>query len=232
MAKTLFETLREGAQEPWLAYTRAPFLLALRDGTLPQATFQAYLLQDYLFLKHAVRAYALAGYKAATLQETAYALAGASSLLREMELHQSYCAAWGITPEKLAAVPEGNATIAYTRYVLDVGMQGDFLDILTVLAPCIVGYHRIATALQQETTAAALQHNPYASWIALYAGDDYEQVAEKAIHALEAAWNDRRSPADRLPRLQEYFTQATWLEAAFWPDHTVKAACLERAARL
>ena len=70
---------REDVQAAWNDYTENDFVRGLADGTLPQASFRTYLLQDYLFLvrtanitteieltsqKHFARAYALASYKA------------------------------------------------------------------------------------------------------------------------------------------------------------------------
>ena len=33
--------------------------------------------------------------------------------------------------------------IAYSRYVLESGFTGDFLDIITALVPCVIGYAEI-----------------------------------------------------------------------------------------
>ena len=44
-----FALLRAGCPEPWRAYTHHPFVQGLGDGTLPQASFLHYLVQDYVF---------------------------------------------------------------------------------------------------------------------------------------------------------------------------------------
>ena len=52
-----------------MSYVEHPFVQGLGDGTLPEAAFRHYLVQDYLFLIQFARAYGLAAYKADTLAE-------------------------------------------------------------------------------------------------------------------------------------------------------------------
>ena len=61
----LFDHLKEACAWEWNRYIRHEFVGRLGDGTLPESAFRHYLQQDYLFLIHFARAYALAGYKAA-----------------------------------------------------------------------------------------------------------------------------------------------------------------------
>ena len=64
----LLAALRVDCSE-WMAYIDHEFVRRLADGSLPEAAFRHYLIQDYLFLKHFARAYALAAYKGETLDE-------------------------------------------------------------------------------------------------------------------------------------------------------------------
>ena len=45
------------------------FVAKLGDGTLPQAAFRSYLVQDYLFLIQFARAWGLAAYKSRTIAD-------------------------------------------------------------------------------------------------------------------------------------------------------------------
>lgn len=56
---TFFERLKTAASVEWRAYTGHPFTNGLADGSLPEAAFRHYLVQDYLFLIEFARAYAL-----------------------------------------------------------------------------------------------------------------------------------------------------------------------------
>ena len=62
-ADSLFARLRAAAADEWEAYVRHGFVRQLGAGTLPESCFKHYLIQDYLFLIHFARAYALAAYK-------------------------------------------------------------------------------------------------------------------------------------------------------------------------
>jgi len=212
---TLFDRLVAAAGPTWHSYTRHDFVLRLADGTLPEAVFRHYLIQDYLFLLHFSRAWGLAIYKSDTLAEMRRAQGlVAATLDVEVGLHVEYCRGWGIDPAAMAAAPEALETVAYTRFVLDRGLAGDRLDLEVALAPCIVGYAEIA-AERMADPATKLAANPYKSWLDMYAGAEYRALAEEAKVALDEQFA-RRGGEGRLPALAATFAAATRLEADFW----------------
>ncbi|MGU3538027.1 TenA family protein [Methylobacterium sp. A54F] len=210
----VFERLQSSAVDDWTRYVDHAFVRQLGAGTLPEAAFRAYLVQDYLFLIQFARAYALAAYKSRTPADIRVAQAGLSAILDETDLHIRLCARWGIGAEDLAATPEHPATVAYTRFVLDQGAAGDLLDLHVALAPCVVGYAVIGRALAPQGVEA-LEGNPYREWIAEYAGEPYQAVATRARRHLDdlAA---RAFTEARLPDLVATFAAASRLEADFW----------------
>jgi thiaminase/transcriptional activator TenA len=211
-ANTLFDRLKAACIPDWQAYTRHEFVQALGAGTLDEAAFRHYLQQDYLFLIHFARAYALAGYKSDTLEDLRAASATMAALVdTEMSLHVAYCAGWGLSEAEMATLPEDRPTIAYTRFVLERGMAGDLLDLQVALAPCIVGYAEIGRALAEDTVA----DNPYGAWIEMYASPDYQSVADDAVATLDRLMV-RRGGEGRLDSLADTFRKATVLEADFW----------------
>ena len=110
-----FAGWRDGARD-WQAYVRHPFVAGLGDGTLPRAAFLGYLVQDYLFLVHFARAWALAVVKADTLEEMRTASAAVDALLNhEMQLHVRTCGEAGIPQARLNEAVEAPETMAYTR---------------------------------------------------------------------------------------------------------------------
>jgi caspase domain-containing protein/TENA/THI-4/PQQC family protein len=64
---SFFERLKTEASAEWRAYTEHPFTNGLADGSLAEAAFRQYLVQDYLFLTEFARAYALSVYKSPKL---------------------------------------------------------------------------------------------------------------------------------------------------------------------
>lgn len=220
----LFSTLRDASTDAWKAYTDHDFVRGLADGTLPESCFRHYLGQDYLFLIHFARAYALAAYKGDTLADIRQAAAGLSAIIDvEMDLHVEFCTGWGLNEAEMSALPEAEETMAYTRYVLEKGLQGDLLDLHVALAPCMLGYAEIGRNLA-ESPATKSEGNPYAPWIEMYASDDYQSVAEEERATINRLMETRGGPG-RMPGLIETFRQATRLEAAFW-DMGMRAAGL------
>ncbi len=215
MSAGLFPTLRQAVEPDWRRYVEHRFVAELGRGTLPEPAFRRYLGQDYLFLIQFARAWALAIYKSVDLAEMRRALASLKGILEvEMGLHVEFCRGWGMTEAEMAALPEADATMAYTRFVLECGLAGDLLDLEVALAPCTIGYAEIGKRLQAES-GPRLATNPYRAWIEMYAGAEYQAVAATAEAELDRLWQ-ARAGGGRLGQLQETFGRAPRLEAAFW----------------
>lgn len=209
-----FALWRAGAGPDWDAYTHHAFVEGLRDGSLSQGCYLHYLQQDYVFLIHFARAWALAAAKASTLDEMAAASATVHALVHvEMPLHVQTCAAHGIDRATLEATPEAQGNLAYTRYVLEAGYSGDFLDLMAALAPCVLGYGEIGARLAGST-------GPYAEWCATYGGVEYQTLCRDVGALIDGALLRRLGGGwAELPRgveLQARFTTATRLEIGFW----------------
>jgi thiaminase/transcriptional activator TenA len=98
----LYGRLRQLAAADWQHYVAHPFVRQLADGTLPESAFRRYLTQDYLFLIHFARSYALLVSKLRTLPEMRAAAASMNAILNELPLHVGYCAG-GIGEATMAA---------------------------------------------------------------------------------------------------------------------------------
>lgn len=211
----LFERLKADAGRDWADYVGHAFVRGLADGSLPEAAFRFYLVQDYRFLFHFARAYGLAAFKSETLADIRAASAALAAIVDvEMDLHVRFARRWAIAEEEMARAPEHAATLAYTRFVLERGLAGDLLDLLVALAPCVVGYGEIGRTLAADPRARAPDHR-YAEWIAQYAGAEYQAVAAAAVEALDRL-DAARGGAPRYPALLETFRAASRLESAFW----------------
>lgn len=210
-----FEQLKQHCRQEWNAYIQHDFVKQLGDGTLPAESFRHYLKQDYLFLIQFARAFALAAYKSASIDDLRQAKAGLEAIVDlELGLHIQYCKEWGIREQELQELPEARATMAYTRYVLDTGSRGDLLDLHVALAPCLVGYAEVANWLNSRAETVRGTPNPYETWIAMYESQDFQA----AMHA-EIDWLNRELTdvtPKRFQRLVRIFSDATRLEIDFW----------------
>ncbi len=211
-----FPLWRASASEAWAAYTTHAFAKGLGDGTLPRENFLHYLKQDYVFLIHFSRAWALAVTKSETLAEMKTAAATVDGLVNhEMQLHIETCAAAGISEDALFATAEEPENLAYTRYVLEAGYSGDLLDLLAALAPCVLGYGEIGARLGATKTSDA-----YAPWIETYAGAEYQEICATVGAMIDGALAHRLGEgfetSPRWQHISQRFTTATALEVGFW----------------
>lgn len=212
-----FTMWRAATGEDWTTFTRHEFVEGLRDGTLPRAAFLHYLVQDYVFLFHFARAWALAVVKAQTLDEMKIASATVDALVNtEMQLHVRTCAEAGIDEATLFNATEHGANLAYTRYVLDAGHSGDLADLLAALAPCVLGYGEIGEGI----AASMAVDTPYRDWIETYGGDEYQALCRDVGRLIDGALESRIGTdfeaSPRWASLTDRFIAATRLEASFW----------------
>lgn len=213
MNMDIFDRLKQAAAPQWHSYVDHAFVQQMGDGTLSEAAFRAYLVQDYLFLIQFARAWALAAYKSRRPADIRAAQAGLAAILDETDLHVRLCARWGLSQADIEAAPEHPATVAYTRYVLDCGAAGDLLELHVALAPCVIGYAEIGQSLAARI--GNLAEHPYREWIGEYAGAGYQAVAAAARTHLDSL--TARSMTDqRFAELAAIFAQASRLEADFW----------------
>lgn len=179
------------------------FVRGLKDGSLPLGSFQEYIGQDAFFLEAFARAYALALAHSPD-QESVREVAGLlSGVLEELELHESYAAEWGVG---LEAVSPGEATLAYTDFLLATVALGSVGETCAAMTPCM----RLYAFLGQELAAEGIgEGNPYAEWIETYADPEFEALATKLEDLL-----DRYASDD--PAVRAAYSRAMALELAFF----------------
>ncbi|MEI6856350.1 thiaminase II [Psychrilyobacter sp.] len=211
--KTLLEKLKEACKDVWHEYTHPEFIDQLQDGTLDIEKFRYYLKQDYLYLLHYTKCFALMAYKGETLKEIQFALKGTLWITEgELELHSQYKKR-GIETHELEESIESIECIAYTRYMKDVGMSGDYLDIMIAIASCYIGYGEIGQRLLADEKTV-LEGNPYKEWILMYGGEDYKSSTIEFIETLNSYAEDLSKK--KLEKLKFIFGEVTRLEVAFW----------------
>ena len=212
---TPLERLKQSSAAEWQDYIQHPFVQQLGAGTLEADAFKHYLKQDYLFLVHFARAWGLAVYKSRNMRELRQSFASLVAIVDvEFELHIEYCAKWGISEEELELLPEGRATMAYTRYVLDAGNQGNLLDLHVALVPCLIGYAEIDKWLEGQDFTVMADSNPYSPWMQMYISDEFQAAARAETDWLNQAL--AKVDEDRFQELADIFRDATRLEIDFW----------------
>jgi thiaminase/transcriptional activator TenA len=215
------QQLIDGCQQQWDNYVQHPLVRQLGEGNLAKASFQHYLQQDYMYLIHYARAFALAVFKSENPAQMRASMPSLTALVEaEITLHLGYCKSWGLAEADILALPEGVATIAYTRYLIDAGSQGDLADLYAALVPCALGYAHVGQWLTTEFFSkdklATADTNPYQNWIDMYTGEEFQKGAYATTAFFDQLISDIDIKSARGQRLQKHFTTATRMEIAFW----------------
>ena len=209
--KTLFYKLKSSCKKEWSEYTNHKFLLDLVNNKLPDKNFKHYLVQDYIFLQQFLKILALTVYKAQTFEEIQRSIDFMKGIDHEIKLHVNYCKKWNIPIKSLNNIMVEKANSAYTDHILNIGKNGNNLDIFTCLSPCIIGYGEIGYKLSKITN---WKKSKYSSWIAMYSSNEYQKVAKENIEYLDILFQTNKKK--NLPILKKYFTDSTVLEKKFW----------------
>jgi thiaminase/transcriptional activator TenA len=189
----------------------------LSSDTLKEKYFLNYLIQDYLFLIQFSKAWSLAVLKSDTLEEMKIAANTVNDLINfEMELHIKLCGSYNISKNDLESANEENENIAYTRYVLELGYSGDFLDLLSALAPCVLGYGEIGINGKNFKIKTPM----YKKWIDTYSSDEYQDVCKNVANLIDQAFLLRLGSdyvnTYKWNKVNKIFNKATLLEIDFW----------------
>ena len=213
----VFKILKDKNVNIWLDYTKHEFVLKLANDSLHENCFLNYLKQDYLFLIQFSKAWSLAILKSDNLEEMKIAASTVNELINfEMGLHISLCEKYGISKLDLENTEEKNENIAYTRYVLELGYSGDFLDLLSALAPCVLGYGEIGLNLQNSNPKISM----YNKWIETYSSSEYQSVCLNVGKLIDKSFKlrlgENYTNTYKWNKASLIFKKATSLEVDFW----------------
>ena len=209
--KTYFYKLKSSCNKEWAEYTNHKFLSDLVYNKLPDKNFKRYLVQDYIFLQQFLKILALSVYKSNSYDEIDRSVNFIKGIDHEIKLHTSYCKKWKIPLRSLSNIKVEIANSAYTDHVLNVGKNGNNLDIFSCLSPCIIGYGEIGFKLSK---IKSWKKSKYSSWIKMYSSKEYQQVAKDNIDYLDILFKNNKNK--NLNKLKSNFKKSTILERNFW----------------
>ena len=209
---TITQDLIKNSKPHWDNYIKHEFVQKLANGTLELKNCQHYLMQDYIYLFHYSRAFALAMYKSDNFEQMEFSRQALNSILDEIQLHINYCKEFGIDEKSIHEQKESPACVAYTRYVLDCGLSGDLTQLYAAVIPCFLGYAKVADYITLNNLSVA--NNPYQSWIDMYSSKEYQEAANDATEFFEGLCKDLSKKQMR--KIQDIFTTATRMEISFW----------------
>ena len=213
----VFLLLKKKYLHEWKLYTEHAFVEKLSNNKLLEDKFLNYLIQDYLFLIQFSKAWSLAIVKSDNLEEMKICANTVNGLINfEMDLHIKLCKKYGISKKDLINAEEKNKNIAYSRYVLESGYSGDFLDLITPLIPCVIGYAEIGDSLKNYKPSNQM----YKSWIQTYSGEEYQNISKSVGKLFDSAVLNRLGKGfyrtSKWKSIQKKFKIAVLLEIDFW----------------
>jgi thiaminase/transcriptional activator TenA len=204
--------LHQLAQPIWQAQHDHPFVRGIAEGTLDAGKFALWLKQDYLFLIDYARTLSLASARAPDPEAARRFQDLADSTLNvEMDLHRSYCAEFGITPDDLERETKLLTTQAYTDFILRTAAIGEYHELIAAILPCMWGYSEIGLRLAERPRPSDAR---YAAWIDMYSSQDFADLAAWCRDVTDRTAADA-SPAARA-QMERAFLTCSRYEWMFW----------------
>src|SRR3984885_4959705 len=209
--------LRERGAASWAAAVSHPMVAEIGAGSLPHETFRYYFQQNVLYLEDYARAIALIIGRAPDLAAVTVLTRFLGQIVNtELPANYAFLARLGgpgapggpDRPDPAAVMAP--TTYAYPRHLLDTAGRHDLPAGLAAVLPCQWSYGELATRL-----AAAMPADPvYADWIAMFAGDGYDELVRASTSLLD----QHADPADTalMTSLAAVFDRSTRYELAFW----------------
>ncbi|MBZ7953255.1 TenA family protein [Campylobacter sp. W0018] len=215
----LFQKLIKENSQIWDEYIRHNFIKQLENETLSKEQFLFYLKQDYIYLINYSKCYARLALNANTVEELRFAIKFQNYTLEgELELHKSILEL-GINASHFNKKDESLINIAYSRYILSIGENGDFLDMLIALSACAIGYGYIGNEICKNISKEKLQNHLYKEWILTYSSQEF-QATVKEFEDFVNSYSNQISE-EKFKKLNSIFHNVVRLEIAFW-EHSLK----------
>lgn len=210
---TFFEEAVAAAMPLWRAAADEDFLTGMGEGTLDRQAFLDYIVQDSLYLRDYLKAYAMALFKSQTLRQMQvfYSVLGYVNE-GENATRLRYLSEAGLTDDDVDTMEKKPACAAYTDFLLRVAREEDVPEIVMAVMPCMVGYRFVFEELLRR--CPAVLEGPYAPLVRDYTAPEYAAAC--------AEWTDFTNalcaplPAERRAHLIDLFVQASAHELYFW----------------
>ncbi len=210
---TFFEEAVAVAMPLWRAAADEDFLTGMGEGTLDRQAFLDYIVQDSLYLRDYLKAYAMALFKSQTLRQMQvfYSVLGYVND-GENATRLRYLSEAGLTDDDVDTMEKKPACAAYTDFLLRVAREEDVPEIVMAVMPCMVGYRFVFEELLRR--CPAVLEGPYAPLVRDYTAPEYAAAC--------AEWTDFTNalcaplPAERRAHLIDLFVQASAHELYFW----------------
>ena len=175
---TFTEQLWDSNTDIFDAILAHPFITGLTDGTLPEAAFAHFVVQDGLYLRDYARALAVVATRAPTPEAMQmFARHAADAVAAELELHSSLLPELGISAAEAEAAEPTPVNLAYTSYLLATTRGGSYAEGVGVVLPCYWIYWEVG----KELVRRGSPDSRFQRWIDTYSADEFGDVVRAVI---------------------------------------------------
>lgn len=212
--QTFVQQLVQESLPVWEKCLHSEFLTHLADGTLDEACFKGYIVEDSLYLREYAKVFAWGMTKAKDMQtiRTYYSLL---SFVNESEdaarLH--YLKHFGLTDEGIQSLPLRPENRAYVDSMIEAAKNGEgAAECMMACLPCMLSYGWLFQKLLQRSPA--VKDTYYGALVLDYAGPGYDAACRAWAERAEAACTGL-SP-ERAARCRAIFRACSEHELHFW----------------
>ena len=175
---TFTEQLWDSNTDIFDAILAHPFITGLTDGTLPEAAFAHFVVQDGLYLRDYARALAVVATRAPRPEAMQmFARHAADAVAAELELHSSLLPELGISAAEAEAAEPTPVNLAYTSYLLATTRGGSYAEGVGVVLPCYWIYWEVGKDLVRRGSP----DSRFQRWIDTYSADEFGDVVRDVI---------------------------------------------------
>lgn len=210
---TIMERVLNNTESIWEDCLKESFLVDMMSGDLSKQKFLNYIVQDSIYLRDYLKAYAMAIFKSRNLKEMQmfYSVLGFVND-GENATRLQYLKDFGLTDDDVENVAKLPECVAYTKFLLEVSEKEDLPEILMAVMPCMIGYYIVFDKMR--ALAPQIMNGYYGNLVNDYTTEFYKECCDM--------WSDFTNKMcegvdeARLSKLNDIFVEASKLELYFW----------------
>ena len=208
---SLMEDITRESTDLYDAAADAVFLSELGEGTLDRAKFLDYIVQDSIYLRDYMKAFAAGMFKSRTLRDMQffYSVLGFVND-SENETRLKYLRDGGLTDDDVERIEKKDACRAYTSFLIDTAENGTLEEILMAVMPCMTGYEYVfRKTLERHPGVLDTYYGPLVR-------DYTSPIYSECCRAWEAYCDKIAADYPDKEKLSRIFREAANHELMFW----------------
>lgn len=208
------ERLYDAAKNIWDQYYIHPFVVGIKDGTLPIEKFKYFMIQDYLYLFDYAKVFALGVVKSDSRELMQFFAKNVDEVLgKELSIHRCYMKKLGITDEEINKMSVSHTNKSYTSYMIAKASTGGESEILAAILACFWSYAKIGEQIVNDNPDA-IRHELYGEWVAGYSSEEYKHANKLVMDKFDEICKDITE--EKYRRLEKIFVDCSLYEKEFW----------------